>query len=99
MPRSPQRYIKVVADPVGQGYMPSFPEFSGIGTQVRGTEIKIQFDAEQITEADCNFTIGGKVIIDLKGIQIGRYPSSGGIKTSSLGIKVVGPNRYVIGYK
>jgi len=32
MPGNAQRYIKVVADPVGQGYMPPLPEFGGIGT-------------------------------------------------------------------
>ena len=71
--------IDVVAEPSGERYVPTTPEFGDIAAEIWYIEIAAQTDAEQFGAADGDIAIAREVAINLNREQDGSQEKGGAV--------------------
>src|SRR5579863_6831856 len=65
-----KRKVKIVAQPVGKGDVPTPPEIGNVEGPIRGVEVHREADTEQQSRSDGNVAVAGKIVIELKRIGV-----------------------------
>ena len=68
-PVSAQRDIDVIPEPAGKGNMPAAPEFLDPPGKIRTVKIPSAADSQQISHADGDIRVAGKITVELEGIE------------------------------